>query len=241
MGLFSSGASGPRYGRLARGARAQQASLNTGAFNILSAIQDLVAGQIGQPFDISQMPRAVPSAANDITQQVLTGQGGFGSTVNNAFLQSLTQSGASLLDPNLFNQFFNQAVAAPAQFDFDRLLQQAGGQVASLGGERSGGFGTILGDAAREFGVNLLGQRASLQSGIQQQGAQLEAERLQRAFGGLGAAVNAGQQGFGNELLRGQEDLSRFLQSQPFANPYVSQFLNLAVAPFDPALIVSGG
>jgi hypothetical protein len=241
MGLFGGESSGPRFSGLARQARHQQGSLNTGAFDSISAIQELVGGQIGQPFDISQMPRAVPSAGSDITQQVLSGQGGFGSTVNNAFLQSLTQSGANLLDPNMFNQFFNQSVAAPAQFDFDRFLQQASGQVASLGGERSGGFGSILGDAAREFGVNLAGQRASMQGAIQQQGAQMEADRLQRGFSGFGTAVQAGQQGFGNDLLRGQEDLSRWLQSQPFANPYVSQFLNLAVAPFDPALVVSGG
>lgn len=254
MGLFGSAPSGPRFGRLARLERSDQFWTNRSAFDLIQDIQSLVSGGL-QPgsFDTSQLPRAVPqdnpllTGANQSALALLGGQGGLGSALQGALTDSLTQSGASLLDPALFNSFFNQSVAAPAQFDFDRALQQAAGSVASLGGERSGGFGTILGDSAREFGVNLLGQRAGMQSALQQQAAQLEAQRLgrvpqvtQAALAPAGFASALGEQQFQREGLRGSEDLSRFLMTQPFANPFVTQFLNIALGAANPGLIIGG-
>lgn len=254
MGLFSSDT--PDLSRRAKTEIWSQFGLNRTADEIIGRIQSQVLGQIGQGFDVGQAPRQVPQD-NALLQ--LAGQqalnlfnptaGGFGSALQGAVSDSLTQSGASLLDPALFNQFFEASVANPAQRDFRNALSQASNFVAGIGGERSGGFGSILGDTALDFGTNLLGQRAALQGGLAQQGAQLEAQRLNRISSGgiqsalapIGFLAGLGENQFNREGLAGSEEFNRFLLSQPFSNPFVTTFLNAAVGARNPGAVLSAG
>lgn len=255
MGLFGSTPSGPRFGRLSQIERADQSATNRQGFDIIQEIQRMVQGNL-QPgaFDVSGMPRGIPQdnaltqAANQNILGLVNGSSGLGSALQGGLIDSMTQSGAHLLDPTMFNNFFNQAIARPAQQDFDRALQQASGFVSSLGGERSGGFGSILGDLTDEFSQDLLGERARLQTNVATQAAGLEAQRLgripqltQAALQPAGLASAFGEQQFAREGARQGEDLNRFLMSQPFSNPFVTQFLNIALGATNPGLILSGG
>lgn len=254
MGLF--GGSGGGRSSATKATLSSQFGINMNADDIIKRIQAIVSNNLGQSFDTSGMPSSVaPTNALQLQAQqgalgLANGTSGIGSALQQSTIDSLTKSGAEgLLDPAMFNQLFNQSVRDPAQYDFNRNLSQASNFVAGLGGERSGGFGTILGDTANEFSTNLLGQRAQMQSALAQQGAQLESQRLNRVVnGGFQAALapqafasEVGQQQFTNETAQTQGDLNTWLLQQPFMNPYVTTFLNTALGARDPGTVLAGG
>lgn len=246
MGLFSSGGGTSRIRRL----RGDVTAANKKSFQLIDALQNMILQSIREGgVDTRGFPRQVPpdnpllQAVDQRGLDVALGTGGLGSALEGAAIDSLTRTGADLIDPATFDQFFEQSIARPGFQDFNKALSQASNFVAGIGGARSGGFGTILGDLTDEFSQDLLGERARLQTQLALQAVNSEDQRLNRlpeavsgALAPLSFASGLGASQFNREGLRGAEELNNFLLSQPYNNPYITQFLQAAFAGFDPGL-----
>lgn len=247
MGLFGGGSSRSVDRKIGQAFNSVR-GVNVGASDLIQRIQQLVGNQLGQGFDLSAVPYQIPGenvlsdAANLAGLDLVAG--GLGAAGRQASIDSLTTTGAErYLDPALFEQFFQTNIARPARRDFTNSLDQAANYVAGLGGNRSGGFGRILGDTVTEFDERLQGSRTSLMTDLALRGAASEDARLARvpyvlqgATIPAGFAAMLGSDLFGREQLRGAEDFQRFMLGQPFNNPYVTNFLNLATGVFNPGL-----
>jgi hypothetical protein len=130
-------------------------------------------------------------------------------------------------DPAAVQEYYQGAVANPAQAGWRNTMDQIGARYGDTYGQ-SGGLMRGLGQAATDFNTNLSGQLAGLQFGERQgaldrmgQGVGLGLQEQAQYGNNLRTLMGAGGMQRGIEGQQNQAELARWQQGQAYNNPWL--------------------
>jgi hypothetical protein len=135
-------------------------------------------------------------------------------------------------DPSAVQQYYQQAVAAPAQAQFQDIMRQVGGQFGGTYGQ-TGAVPKAMSDAGRRFATDLSSQLAGLQFNERQQALNRQQAAVPLALGArqsqLSQLLGAGGAQRAIQGQQNQEALSKWNMGQAYNNPWVTGFLSPAL------------
>lgn len=212
------------------------ATLTGAQKQLLSQLAAFVGPQIGQ--GVQAYSGQIAPSATPLQRQGFDLAANYGTAGRTGAIDSILSGrpGYDVAGPEQYQSYYANAVEAPAMEQFRNETMR---EIANKYGT-SGAGQAMAGDAGRRLAVDLASQKAQLGvRGLEQQQQALEAAAGRRVQGvalgqaeqggAIDAALKAGETQYGILGKQGAEAYQKWQMSQPWANPYVRGFGQMAL------------